>query len=128
MVVKLTQEQADYLKTFDGKKNTAIYFISRWGFGYFLEDGNRNKYTTNCEAPFSIDEKEKMLNAIINGYEVIAPKFKFHTFSNITDFESLYYAGKGKQLTADYEKAEEVEKNSEEYVALENLEFLKEEV
>lgn len=128
MVVKLTQEQADYLKTFGEEKSKAFHYISRWGWGYLLSDGNGKVYEHYEEKPFEQDEDEKMLNALINGYEVIVPKFKFHTFSNITGFEGLYYAGKDKQLTADYEKAKEVEKNSKEYIALENLGFLKVEV
>ena len=69
-----------------------------------------------------------MLNAIINGYEVIVPKFKFHIFSDVSGLNRLYYNGVQAQLTNSVERAKEVEKNSKEYVALENLGFYKEEV
>ena len=128
MVIKLTQKQNYFIKTFNGDKIKAIHYVSRWGFGYLLKNGHGKTYNTNREAPFGIGEKEMIIKALIDGYEVIVPKFKFHNFSNITGFEGLYYAGKNKQLTADYEKAKEVEKNSKEYVALENLGFLKDEV
>lgn len=129
MVVKLTQEQADYLETFQGRKKTAIYYIARSGWGYFLEDGLGNVYKTKEEFPFDIsDEKEKMLDAIINGYEIDVPKYKFHTFSNITGFEALYYAGKNVQLTSNGKEAKNIVKNSDEYLALKSLGFLEEEV
>lgn len=127
MVVKLTQEQADYLKSFRNDKKLAFYYISRWCFGYNLKDGNEKVYVTKEEAPFTIDEKGKMLDAVINGYEVIVPKFKFYNFSDKTRFAPLYYAGE-EELTSDKEFAKEVEKDSEEYVALKLLGFIKEEV
>lgn len=131
MVVKLTQEQAEFLGTF-GDKTKAFHYISRWGFSYNLKDGNEKLYGTifgpDEEIPFTIDEKEKMLNAIINGYEVVVPKFKFHNFSDVSGLNRLYYTGVQAQLTTSIERAKEVEKNSKEYVALENLGFYKEEV
>lgn len=129
MVVKLTQEQADYLETFEGSDNNkAFYFISSWGWGKHLRDGLGKIYDNDENKPFDFDEKEKMLNALINGYEVDEPKYKFHTYSNITDLDSLYYAGRDLQLTNNKEKAKSVEKNSDEYLSLETLGFFKEKV
>ncbi len=127
MVVKLTQEQADFLKSFRNDKKLAFYHIGRWGFGYNLKDGNEKVYVANEEVPFTYDEKGKMLDAVINGYEVIVPKFKFYNFSDKTRFAPLYYAGE-EELTSYKEFAKEVEENSEEYVALKLLGFIKEEV
>ncbi len=127
MVVKLTQEQADYLKSFRNDKKLAFYHIGRWGFGYNLKDGNEKVYVANEEVPFTYDEKGKMLDAVINGYEVIVPKFKFYNFSDKTRFAPLYYAGE-EELTSYKEFAKDVEENSEEYVALKLLGFIKEEV
>ena len=128
MVVKLTQKQAEFLKTFEGKiKDTAFYYISRWGFNHYLKDGNGKVYDYD-DRPFEQSEREKMLNALINGYEIAEPKFKFHNFSNISGLKRLYYAGKCIELTANIAEAKEVEKNSKEYVELENLGFYKEEV
>ena len=73
MAVKLTQKQADYLETFEGRKKEAIYYISRWGFNYKLEDGLGKVYENKEEKPFEIFEKLKMVEALINGYEVIEP-------------------------------------------------------
>ena len=126
-MVKLTQEQADFLKTFNDKSR-AFYYISSWGWENFLKNGLGEIYERGVKTPFTLDEKEKMLNAIINGYEVIEPKFKFHTFSDVSGLDRLYYTGVQSQLTASIERAKEVEKNSKEYVALENLGFYKEEI
>lgn len=129
MVVKLTQEQADFLKSFRNDKKLAFYHIGRWGFGYNLKDGNEKVYVANEEVPFTYDEKEKMLNAVINGYEVIyEPKFKFYNFSDRTDSTPLYYAGKANELNGNKKFALEVKKDSEEYKALLTLGFIKEEV
>ena len=127
MVVKLTQEQADFLKTFNDKSR-AFYYISSWGWGNFLKNGIGEVYENGVKTPFTIDEKEKMLNAIINGYEVIEPKFKFYNFSDSSGETALYYAGQSRQLTKSEQSALEVKKDSEEYKALLTLGFIKEEV
>ena len=128
MVVKLTEEQADYLKSFRNDKKLAFCFIGRWGFGYNLKDGNEKIYGTNVKPPFTCDEKEKMLNAIINGYEVIEPKFKFYNFSDSSGGTPLYYAGLTNELKGNKKFALEVKKDSEEYKALLTLGFIEEEV
>lgn len=128
MVVKLTQEQADYIETFGEDKSRAFHYISRWGFGHLLSDGNGKVYEYNEEKPFEQDEDEKMLNALINGYEVIVPKYKFYNFSNITKIKKLYYAGNGVELIGNSNFAEFVKKDSEEYLALIKLGFCREEV
>ena len=128
-MVKLTQEQADYLESFRNDKKLAFYHIGRWGFGYNLKDGNEKVYVANEEVPFTYDEKEKMLNAVINGYEVIyEPKFKFYNFSDRTDSTPLYYAGKANELNGNKKFALEVKKDSEEYKALLTLGFIEEEI
>ena len=126
MVVKLTQEQADYLKTFVCN-DRAFHYISRYGWNHYLKDGNGKCYEKGEKEPFTLDEKGKMLDAVINGYEVIVPKFKFYNFSDKTRFAPLYYAGE-EELTSYKEFAKEVEENSEEYVALKLLGFIKEEI
>ena len=126
-MVKLTQEQADFLKTFNDKSR-AFYYISSWGWGNFLKNGLGEVYEHGVKTPFTIDEKEKMLNAIINGYEVIEPKFKFYNFSDSSGETALYYAGQSRQLTKSEQSALEVKKDSEEYKALLTLGFIGEEV
>ena len=128
MIVKLTQKQADFIETFGTDRNKAVYYISRWGFRFNLKDGNGKLYGTSEETPFTLDEKEKMLNAIINGYEVIEPKFKFYNFSDSSGGTPLYYAGLTNELKGNKKFALEVKKDSEEYKALLTLGFIEEEI
>ena len=125
-MVKLTKEQDRFIKTFNDK-SLAFYYISSWGWDSFLRNGIGEVYELGDKTPFTLDEKGKMLDAVINGYEVIVPKFKFYNFSDKTRFAPLYYAGE-EELTSYKEFAKEVEENSEEYVALKLLGFIKEEV
>lgn len=70
MVVKLTQEQADYLETFGNfedemNKKRALCHITRFGYAYNWIGGV--KYPSSA---FECYEQLKMVVAVINGYEV----------------------------------------------------------
>ena len=117
-MVELTQEQANYLETFGNiedevNKKLALHHITRFGWGYNLTDGN------DCKSgAFEKSDKLKMVEAVINGYEVIyEPKFKFYNFSDRTGGTALYYAGKENELNGNKKFALEVKKDSEEYKA-----------
>ena len=125
MVVKLTQEQDRFIKTFNDK-SLAFYYISSWGWDSFLRDGIGEVYELGVKTPFTLDEKEKMLNAIINGYEVIESKYKFYNFSDSSGGTPLYYAGLTNELKGNKKFALEVKKDSEEYKALLTLGFIRE--
>ena len=126
-MVKLTKEQDTFIKTFSDK-SLAFHYISSWGWGNLLRNGIGGVHEGD-KTPFTLDEKEKMLNAIINGYEVIfEPKFKFYNFSDRSDSTPLYYAGKENGLNRNKKFALEVKKDSEEYKALLTLGFIREEV
>ena len=126
-MVKLTKEQDAFIKTFNDK-TLAFHYISSWGWDSWLRNGTGEVYELGAKTPFTLDEKEKMLNAIINGYEVIEPKFKFYNFSDRSDSTPLYYAGKENGLNRNKKFALEVKKDSEEYKALLTLGFIREEV
>ena len=121
-MVKLTKEQDRFIKTFNDK-SLAFYYISSWGWDSFLRNGIGEVYELGVKTPFTLDEKEKMLNAIINGYEVFVPKFKFYNYSDWSNDVPLYYAGELVRLTLNEEKALEVKEDSKEYVALKRLGF-----
>lgn len=128
MVVKLTQKQAEFLSTFgdfedEENKKRAIYHITRFGWGYNLTDGDDLK----SEA-FENSDKLKMVEAVINGYELIESKYKFYNFSDSSGGTPLYYAGLTNELKGNKKFALEVKKDSEEYKALLTLGFIKEEV
>lgn len=124
-MVKLTKEQDTFIKTFSDK-SLAFHYISSWGWDSWLRNGTGEVYELGAKTPFTLDEKEKMLNAIINGYEVIEPKFKFYNFSDRSDSTPLYYAGKENGLNRNKKFALEVKKDSEEYKALLTLGFIRE--
>ena len=129
MVVKLTQKQAEFLSTFgdfedEHNKRKALYHITRFGWGYNLTDGD------DCKSgAFEKSDKLKMVEAVINGYEVIyEPKFKFYNFSDSSGTTPLYYAGQFRQLTKFEQYALEVKEDSKEYKALLALGFDSQEV
>ena len=128
MVVKLTQKQAEFLSTFgdfedEENKRKALYHITRFGWGYNLTDGDDLK-----SGAFECSEQLKMVEAVINGYEVFEPKFKFYNFSDSSGGTPLYYAGLTNELKGNKKFALEVKKDSEEYKALLTLGFIEEEI
>ena len=125
-MVELKQEQANYLETFgnledEANKKLALYHITRFGWGYNLTDGDDLK-----SGAFENSDKLKMVEAVINGYELIESKYKFYNFSDSSGETALYYAGQSRQLTKSEQSALEVKEGSEEYKALLALGFVKE--
>ena len=125
-MVELTQEQANYLETFGNledevDKKLALYHITRFGWGYNLTDGDDLK-----SGAFENSDKLKMVEAVINGYELIESKYKFYNFSDSSGGTALYYAGQSRQLTKFEQDALEVKEGSEEYKALLTLGFIRE--
>ena len=94
--------------------------------------GNNHRYNLtdgdDCESEaFIKSDKLKMVEAVINGYEVIfEPKFKFYNFSDSSGGAPLYYAGLTNELKGNKKFALEVKKDSEEYKALLTLGFIRE--
>ena len=128
MVVKLTQKQAEFLSTFgdfedEENKRKALYHITRFGWGYNLTDGDDLK-----SGAFECSEQLKMVEAVINGYELIESKYKFYNFSDSSGGTPLYYAGLTNELKGNKKFALEVKKDSEEYKALLTLGFIEEEI
>ena len=128
MVVKLTQTQAEFLGTFgsledEDNKRKALYHITRFGWGYNLTDGDDLK-----SGAFGNSDKLKMVEAVINGYELIESKYKFYNFSDSSGGTPLYYAGLTNELKGNKKFALEVKKDSEEYKALLTLGFIREEI
>lgn len=66
----ITKAQADFIETFGGKKNKAVQYTSRWGWGNYLVDGKGHQYENGDTKPFSMGDKLMIIDAIINGYEV----------------------------------------------------------
>lgn len=72
--VKVSEEEAKFLKTFnfnyEGDVTTALYYVSRTGWGYHLtdRDGTELKHLTR-EARLPKNRK-RLIKAILDGYEV----------------------------------------------------------
>lgn len=72
--VKVSEEEAKFLETFDFRYDfdvtTALYYISRTGWGYHLtdKDGTELKHLTR-EARLPKNRK-RLIKAILDGYEV----------------------------------------------------------
>lgn len=110
-LIKLTQEQHKFIQTFNIgvqtnldriDKSKAIHHISRWVFGFALIDGNGQEYSyvkpneERLQAPFKQDERFKIIDAIINGYEVTEPCYYLYTepYSELTGNKmKVYYLG-----------------------------------
>ena len=114
-LIKLTQEQHEFIKTFyigsrdvdKIDKGKAIYYISRCGWSFSLKDGNGVKYSTNGNtegtevAPFKQDERFKIIDAIINGYEVLEERYHLYSepYNEATDqIEKVYFLGNPYRL------------------------------
>lgn len=115
-LIKLTQEQHEFIQTFNIgvqtdldliDKQKAIHYISRWGFGFALRDGKEVEYSFVQPinevrlAPFDQDERLKIIDAIINGYEVIEPRYHLFSrpYNEVTDaIEKVYFLGEPYRL------------------------------
>lgn len=82
--VKVTQEQADFIQGFqrrygykpieEGKElplwaEHAINKISRYGFGFYMEDAE-GRVVHHCKEGFESKDKLTLIEAVIHGYEV----------------------------------------------------------
>ena len=72
--VKVSEEEAKFLETFDFRYDfditTALYYVSRTGFGYHLtdKDGTELKHLTReVRLP---KNRKRLIKAILDGYEV----------------------------------------------------------
>lgn len=122
--IKLTQEQIDYLETYDlslkSEKLLAIKNISAWSVQtYTLLDG---KGTTICytSVPFkkTFEDKMMMINAIQYGYELKEKEFVFYrdfydhelkkvrkvyfNLENINDTTDVKFATRYTEMKAEY--------------------------
>ena len=73
--VMITKRQAKFIESFGSNTKKAMYYIARTGWGYAPTDGHGN--VDDNESPegwtFEVDEKEKMVQALLNGY-IIEPE------------------------------------------------------
>ena len=72
--VKVSEEEAKFLKTFDfnckSDVTAALYNISRTGYGYHLTDNNGTELKGLSEEFRNIENRKRLIKAILDGYEV----------------------------------------------------------
>lgn len=72
--VKVSEEEAKFLETFDFKCKsdvaTALYHVSRTGWGYYLRDNNGIELKDLTEGFEDLENRKRLIKAILDGYEV----------------------------------------------------------
>lgn len=72
--VKVSEEEAKFLKTFDfnceSDVTTALYHVSRTGWGYYLTDNDGIELKDLTEGFRELENRKRLIKAILDGYEV----------------------------------------------------------
>ena len=72
--VKVSEEEAKFLKTFDfncgSDVTTALYHVSRTGWGYYLKDNDGIELKDLSEGFREFENRKRLIKAILDGYEV----------------------------------------------------------
>ena len=72
--VKVSEEEAKFLKTFDfncgSDVTTALYRVSRTGWGYYLKDNDGIELKDLSEGFYEFENRKRLIEAILYGYEV----------------------------------------------------------
>ena len=72
--VKVSEEEAKFLKTFnfryESDVTTALYRVSRTGWGYYLTDNDGIELKDLTEGFRDIENRKRLIKAILFGYEV----------------------------------------------------------
>ena len=72
--VKVSEEEAKFLKTFDFNHEidvtTALYRISRTGWGYYLTDNDGVELKDLTKGFRDLENKKRLIKAVLDGYEV----------------------------------------------------------
>lgn len=100
--VKVSEEEAKFLKTFDfnckSDVTAALYNISRTGYGYYLTDNNGTELKGLSEEFRNIENRKRLIRAILFGYEVEKEK-RYYIRLKIDD-ENYNYLNYIKHLSA----------------------------
>lgn len=72
--VKVSEEEAKFLETFDfnceSDVTTALYHVSRTGWGYYLRDNDGIELKDLSEGFRELENRKRLIKAILDGYEV----------------------------------------------------------
>ena len=95
--VKVSEEEAKFLETFDFKceidVTTALYHVSRTGWGYYLRDNNGIELKDLTEGFENLGNRKRLIKAILDGYEVEEEKRYYVRFKGMEtgDFNYLNF-------------------------------------
>ena len=72
--VQVSEEEAKFLETFDfnceSDVTTALYHVSRTGWGYYLRDNNGIDLKDLSEGLGELENRKRLIKAILDGHEV----------------------------------------------------------
>ena len=72
--VKVSEEEAKFLETFDfnceSDVTTALFHVSRTGWGYYLKDNNGIDLKDLSEGLRELENRKILIKAILDGYEI----------------------------------------------------------
>ena len=90
--VVVSEEEAKFLETFDfnceSDVTTALFHVSRTGWGYYLKDNNGIDLKDLSEGFGELENRKRLIKAILDGYEVEKEKRYLVKIIGITDYNS----------------------------------------
>jgi len=91
--VVVSEEEAKFLETFDfnceSDVSTALYHVSRTGWGYYLRDNDGIELKDLSEGFRELENRKRLIKAILDGYEVEQEKRYFVRLKNAGISNSL---------------------------------------
>ena len=100
--VVVSEAEAKFLETFDfnceSDVTKALYHVSRTGWGYYLEDNNGIELKDLSEGFNELENRKRLMKAILDGYEVEKEKRYLVRIIGITNYNSYlnYHKGEDK--------------------------------
>ena len=100
--VKVSEEEAKFLKTFNFRYESdvtkALYYVSRTGFCYYLTDNFDTELKGLSEGFRDLENRKRLIRAILFGYEVEKEKRYTVKIIGITNYNSYlnYHKGENK--------------------------------
>lgn len=91
--VKVSEEEAKFLETFDfnceSDVTTALFHVSRTGWGYYLKDNNGIDLKDLSEGLRELENRKRLIKAILDGYEIEKEKRYRVKAKNIYNHSSM---------------------------------------
>ena len=99
--VKVSEEEAKFLETFDfnceSDVTTALYHVSRVGWGYYLKNNNGIELKDLSEGFRELENRKRLIKAILDGYEVEKKKRYLVKMKGVDSRTNYLYYGVGSK-------------------------------